>query len=833
MKKILALFFTLSLFATTITGIYIPPEGEKPEGVKISIGKYTSETGKGGFFFINNIPFGTYPLRVKGREFGKLNVKGKILRLWIDGVEGNFYITRNFPALPPKTIKKENYSLKDDMEFSHALQVYRRSISFQCLTEQESFLEDLRLPSYGLFPYGLTGDLKIRVNYPGTEVKVQENIPPRPSSRITLVYGKSLQENLSRALSFPYLEGETGFYRGEYGGFISFSYRDENFSNPEGQRIEERREFASLFFRGIRGFLQYGKTQYTRLRERPYFSPSSARNGDLKTRGYGLNFSWKGLSFSLGNFSWERNLTPQNSSPYFLFDEVFLSREKTNYSESIKKRIISVNSSLLFYSSSFLGINNTFFLGGEFFLREVQGNRDFPAELSLYGGKPGFLYLRTPDLFHYKNYSAGLSFSDTITSGNVNIYFSAGYRAQWFKALTSESQDREFSGISVEGVKIPSLTSKIFHLFAARAGISYDPFKNGFLIVRIYGSFREIPIPESLIYRVSSSMSYGKYLWQDDGDLLPEEGEFSPLYQYIAQASLKDAPLYASSLGPSRFYRMGAGVSSDLPLGLSADLDIFYVNTTLPIVDIPLVWKGGQWKLVSWGDWEEGGQFPMQYGGQKWFQMEEGKYFNGYFETLNLESVERSWKEMSLRLRKSGKISFVLQVNIRSSLFSINEKLYPLDPGNLNFTINQPWGSYPNGKYRSPLLSSRWGFYFSLSWTPGPWKFMASLRARDGFIVPVYYLDTSQLRAGLYDYPQGLAAPLSEFRLPTFWRVDLNAGREFSLKYFKAYAFVRINNLLNSMVPAEECENVLSPHFLSPRWYYPPRQVLLGIILSK
>lgn len=833
MKRIWALFFTLSLFATTITGIYIPPEGEKPEGVKISIGKYSFKTGRGGFFFRSGVPTGTYPLRVKGKDFGKINVRGEILRLWIDGVEGIFYITRNFPSLPPQTVKKEEYYLKDDLELSPALQAYQGSLHFQGLTEQEFFLQGLRIPSLSSIPYALTRDLKIEVGYPGAEVKVKEEIPPRPSSRMALIYGNSSKENLARALSFPYMEGEIGIYRGDYGGFVSFSYGSENFSSPDEQKIEQRRGFASLFFRGIRVFLQEGKDVYTKLRERPYFSPSSSRNGEGKDRGYGLNLSWKGLSLSLGNFSWERNLSPETHSPYFIFDEVLRNKQKTNYSEFLKKKVFSFNSSLLFYSSSFLGLNNTFFLGGEFFLREVQGNRDFPAELSLYDGKPGFLYLKTPDIFRYRNYSAGISFSDTITSGNVNIYFSAGYRAQWFKTSSSKSQDREFSGISVEGIEVPSFTSKVFHIFATGAGISYDPFRNGFLIIRIYGSYRGTPIPESLIHRISSSMSYGKYLWQDDGDLLPEEGEFSPLYQYVAQASLKDVPLYASSLGPSRFYRLGAGVSSDLPLGLSADFDLFYTKTTLPIVDIPLVWKDGQWKLVSWGDWEEGGEFPMQYGGQKWFQLEEGKYFNGYYETLNLESVERSWKEMSLRLRRSGKISFVFQVNIRSSLFFINEKIYPLDPGNLNFTINQPWGPYPNGQYRSPLLASRWGIYFSLSWAPKQWNFRATFRARDGFVVPVYYLDTSQLRAGLYDYPMGLAAPLSEFRLPTFWRLDLNAGREFSLGYFKAHAFVRITNLLNSMAPAEEYENALSPDFLSPRWYYPPRQILLGIILSK
>ena len=191
MKRIWALFFTLSLFATTITGIYIPPEGENPEGVKISIGKYSFKTGRGGFFFRSGVPTGTYPFRVKGKDFGKINVRGEILRLWIDGVEGIFYITRNFASLPPQTVKKEEYSLKDDLELSPALQAYQGSLHFQGLTEQEFFLQGLRIPSLSPIPYALTGDLKIEVGYPGAEVK-NKGIPPGRERCLHQTQGKTL-----------------------------------------------------------------------------------------------------------------------------------------------------------------------------------------------------------------------------------------------------------------------------------------------------------------------------------------------------------------------------------------------------------------------------------------------------------------------------------------------------------------------------------------------------------------------------------------------------------------------------------------------------------------
>ncbi len=837
MKKtlpvIFLLLFSLILPATTIMGIYIPPQGEKPDGVLIFIGKFSTKTNNGGFFFINGLPPGNYILKVKGQSYGKIRVKGEILRIWVDGVERAFYITRNFPTPPEEKITKQSYSLKDDLENYPALQYYQGEISFQGLTRQEFFLSRNRATSPNPIPYTLGKAVEIKVGYPAAEVKVVEGPSLRPSSRIIFLYGKTPERERARSLSFPYAEGNLALYRGNYGGFVSLAYRDENYSNPENQSIKETIGFVSLQAQGFRGFFQNRRVDYKNLRDRPYFPLSSSRNGNLKERGYGLSFSWGGFSASLSDFSCTKELNPTQPSPYFLFDEVLFLKENSNFQEKVTRHIISVNSSLLFYTSSFLGLNNTFFLGGEFFIKEVKGRRSPHAEVSLYNGKPGFLYLRTEDLFHYKNYSAGLTLSDTITSGNVNLFFSAGYRAEWFKAISSQGEGVQFLDLAQQGAAVPDFKSKIFHMIAFAGGLSYDPFRNGFLIVRVYGSFRSIPVPESLSYRASSTLSYGKYLWEDDGDLIPEEGEFSPLYNYAAQASLKAPSLYPPGLGPSRFYRLGGGISSDLPMGLSADLDFFYVKTTLPVVDIPLIWKDGKWNLVSWGDWEEGGQFPMQYGGQKWFALEEGKYFNGYYQSLNLISVERSWKEFVLSLRKSGKISFAFQLNIRSNLFSINQNLYPLDPGNLHFTVTQPYGPSPNGPYRSPVLSSRWGVLFSISWRPDDWTLNATFRARDGYILPVYYIDTSTLRAGLYDYPQGLAAPFSEFRLPTFWRLDLNLTKEFNLRWFTARTFIRITNILNSRIPSEEMEDVLIQDFLSPRWYYPPRGIILGIILTR
>ncbi len=829
MKRLAFFLITVGVFAATITGLYLPPEGRSAKGVKISIGDISFKTEKGGFFFVNGIKEGVYSLKVEGKTYGELRVSGDFVRLWIDGVDEVFYVTRNVPEISRAELEGKNYFLEEALFLSPDLSYYRGNLFFQGLSQVEIVACSAYSP-YQIFPYSQVKSAQVSVAYPRASIRIVEKPMELPGLRITSFLLKTSHEDRADSYSIsPYVDAGFGYGSKNLGGYISALSEDRSFSSPEEQTIRKKALYFSLSAYGLRGFYHYGREAYENLRERPYYSLSSAWQGESKESGFGVGLSRRGFSLTAASFNWKRELEPVASSQYFLFDDVTLFKGYGNYRETLEKKILSLNSSVVFHSTSFLGLNNVFAVGAEVLSREVQGNRGWPLELVSFAGEAGFAYLRTPDSFHYRLYTAGLWLSDTIVTGNVNLSFSAGYNAQWFKVFPSSSPDAEIMGLSLEGASVSSFTSKLVHIVGLKAGLSYDPFRNGFLVLRLYGSYRGLPLPESLLYRASSSLSYGKFLWNDDGDLVPEEGEFSTLYTYRAQASLEDVPLYPPGLEPSRFYRFGAGISSDLPLGLSADIDLFFIKNTLPYVEVPFVWKDDKWGLVSWGDWEEGGDFPMEFGGQKWFALEEGKFFNGYYQTLNLISVERSWKEFRLRLKKSGPLSFLIQVNLRSNSFSINENLYPLDPGNLNFLLSQPWGPSTNGFYHSPVLNSRWAVLFSLWWRSRGWSLGGTFRAREGYIVPVYYLDTEPLRPGLYDYPQGLAAPLNQFRLPTWWRLDLHLQKEFSVGGFRVQAFLRALNLLNTRVPMEEWENVLYSDFLSPRWYYPPRQVLLGL----
>ncbi len=833
MRRLAFFVIAAGIFATTITGIYLPPEGRKPEGVKLSLGKVSFKTEKGGFFFVSGVKEGAYSLMVEGRNFGTLRVKGDFLILWVDGVEETFYITRNFPESPGAELEKDAPSLEEALFLSPDLSFYRGTLFFQALSRTEYMLSSASSLS-GAIPYPAVERAEVSVGYPRARVRIWERPALSPGFRLTtFLMGTSREDRAESYSMSPYLEGEVGYRKGGFGGFFSGLLENRDFALPEEQSVRKHSFYLSLFAGGVRGFFLSRGEDYENLRERPYYSPSSSWNGQVRERGFGGSLNAGGFSLTVAEFSRKRNLDPVSPSPYFLFDDVNLIKDGGNYREDLKEELFSLNSSMTFHSSSFLGLNNIFAVGVEVLSREVQGERDWPLELVSFAGEAGFAYLRTSDAFHYRLNTAGVWLSDTIAAGNVNLFFSTGYDLQWFKVYPSSSRNSEIFGLSLEGTSVPSFSSKIIGILGLRGGLSYDPFRNGFLVIRIYGSYRGIPLPESLLYRASSALSYEKFLWNDDGDMLPQEGEFTSLYRYTAQASQKDISLYPPGLGASRFYRIGAGVSSDLPLGLSVDLDLFYIKNTLPYVDIPLVWKDEEWKLVSWGDWEEGGNFPMEFGGQKWFGLREGVFFNGYYQTLNLISVERSWKEMRFRLKKSGTLSFLFQFNLRSNYFTINQNLYPLDPGNLNFLLSRSWGPSPNGFYHSPILNSRWSVLFNMAWSGGGWTLGGVFRARDGYMIPVNYVDTETLRPGLYDHPRGLAAPLGEFKLPTWWRVDAYLQREFSLGGFRAAVFLRALNLFNTRIPAEEWENVLQPEFLSPRWYYPPRQVILGLRITK
>jgi len=842
--KFLSLILAIyPLFSATVVGIYLPKEGGKAVGVKINLGKFQTETKKGGIFWFRNIPRGEYIIYVKGEETGKVKVNRENVELWIDEEEGQIYLTGSREFFRKEKAFKGKREVKDELLLNPGIEGYGEKLTLSLFPPNgryyvkgtKTFLDVL-----DFFPYSSVENLSVGRGFPAGQVKFalySERAERALSFSAGAYFLKSEKRESSMNLKpSSDFDAVLGLKKGNLNFYLSVQRRDEKFRSPENESRSYKKFYLSGEFPYGEAFILWGRENFDNLRDSVGEPLERGWNGKRDYRLYGLNLSYKSLSLSTSYSSLKNNLEPNSTAPSF-YDSSEYSHKGGNFKEDYSSSMFHIKFSSLPYSGSFLRTNNFFNFGGEFSKRNLRRKREFPLGFLSFEGTPSFAVLRTNDTADYSLYKSSLWIIDTITSGNINFNFSVGYEGEWFTVNPSSAPAVNFPYSSEGGIpeiNIESPPTKSLHLFSGKAGLSYDAFRNGYLVVRLYSAFRMAPLPIYVVKKAASTSAYTKYQWMDDGDGIPEDGEFKFLFTHMPQSLVDGAKLYSDYLEPQRYYELGAGISSSLPLGVSIDVDFLYRQTTRPFSEFWYVKDKEGWGLFTGGDWEKGGNFPNQYGGMGWYQLTDGKCFYGYTQTTNRNNYETGYKELRIDLRKSGRLGMRSELVLRSFKLNMDPTLSPFDPGNVLFTRGFPYGYPVNGEYLSPYLNSRWAFLFQMNWSPREDLMVYSLfKANDGYIIPAYYIDTSALRNGIYDYPRGYVAPLGEFRLPIQWRIDAGAEKVLNFRKFKLEISLYVMNLTNNKAALEEYEDAALPVFLQPRIFNEPRFFRIGLKIRR
>lgn len=842
MKWIAFFLSFIPMLATTIVGYYVPGEGEKPQGIRIVIGKYEATTNREGVFWFRNIPPGKYTVLVGKEKYGEIRVEGRELGMWIYPMEKEIYLSRNREFFRKDKALRSRRDLRESLFLAGNVDGYGGKLSYSLFKPgARYYISGVRtFPDVVDFaPYSSVESEAVEHGRIG---KITVYVSPARSNSNGFELGGFFFTSSSRKGSLSFgpsedMELNLSLGTGGYRIYMGAQRRNEDYSFPEGKtdkysRVYVRGKFplGEIFFLG-------GREDFEGLRDRVNDPVESSWSGRRDYWSLGMNFSYKSLSLSAGHSYLKRALNPYSFESSF-YDSTYDKWWGGVYKGEEKSAIHYLKFSTRLYTHSFLATNNFVYFGGYFTQRNVKKAREYPVQFLYYHGEPSFALLRSAENMDYSLYRAGLWIEDSLTSGNINFNGGIGYEAEWFSVSPVSAPSAEFP-YSPEGVipetKIENAARKTLHVFSARGGLSYDPFRNGFLVLRLYSAFRMVPFPVSAVEKVASTLGYSKYMWNDDGDGTPEDGEFSYLFTHLPISTVEGLSPIAYYVEPERNYDFGIGISSDLPLGLSLDVDFLYrLNTRLYSEFWYIKRLVTGWGIFGSSDWYEQGNFPAQYGGLPWYSLVRDEYFWGYTQTTNRNNYDRRYSEWRFNLRKSGRFSFRTEFVLKNLSLKMDPSLSPFDPTNVPFTYNDPYGYAIRGDYLSPYLNSRWSFLFNSSWMIKPGLSLSFLfRARDGYIIPAYYIDTSQLRPGLYDYPQGLVAKMGEFRLPTWWRVDARVSKVFNLEKFRVELSIYVYNLTNNKIAIEAYEDATLPEFLNGRVFNEPRCFMFGIKIRR
>ncbi|GEM_PF-2226269 len=843
MRWIAFLLSFIPMLATTIVGNYVPGEGGKIQGIRIVIGKYEAKTNGEGVFWFRNIPPGKYPVFVESEKYGEIKIEGKELGMWIYPLEKEVYLSRSREFFRRENAIRSRRDLRESLYLAGNVDGYGEKFTYSLFRPGARYyfsgirtFEDV----VDFSPYSSISSETIEHS---TRIgKINVSITPETVGYSGFELGgfflaSSRREN---AISFDPsrdLELKMSAGTGNYRIYLAAQRRNENFSFPRERSSKFSRVYVRGQFPAGEIFFLGGREEFSGLRERVNDPLQSSWSGKRDFRSFGGNFAYKSLTLSAGHSTIKREMSPYSFESSF-YDATRDLGWGGNYKGEEKSSLDYVNLSSRFYTHSFLATNNFVFFGAHFTKSNITKSREYPLHFVYYHDVPSFAFLKSQENMDYSLYRAGLWIEDALTSGNINFTGGIGYEAEWFSVNPSSAPSAEFpysSEGTIPAVKIENAQTKTLHVFSARGGLSYDPFRNGFLVIRLYSAFRMVPFPVSAVEKIATTGGYSKYLWNDDGDGVPEEGEFSFLFTHLPITTVEGLNPIAYYVEPERNYDFGVGISSDLPLGLSLDVDFLYRLNTRLYSEFWYVHRlQTGWGIFSSSDWISRGNFPAQYGGLPWYSMVRDEYFWGYTQTTNRNNYDRRYAEWRIDLKKSGRFSFRTEFVYKKLSLKMNPSLSPFDPTNVPFIYNYTYGYAIRGDYLSPYLNSRWSFLFNARWRiRSDLSVFYLFRARDGYIIPAYYIDTTQLRPGIYDYPQGFVAKLGEFRLPTWWRMDAGVSKLFKLDRFNIELSMYVYNITNNKIAVEAYEDATIPEFLSGRVFNQPRYFMFGIKIRR
>ena len=646
-------------------------------------------------------------------------------------------------------------------------------------------------------------------------------------------------------LALPLLKDKLWFWTG-----ASFIKKEKLFSHK--RKFTEKNLFAKLNgnFNGfsLELFYQQDREDGKGLfRENGYFDDKSALfEGKDRSRLFAaraklsLSRSYSlYLKGSLLNVQKER--TPSGRLPYAVYDSFLNSYRGTNYTLSEEKKIPYFSTSLVFQGEGVFNAFHDLQLGLVYREKQIFSQKDFyPYLLEVYNSTPVYTYLYRKAVEDYSIRKMSLVLSDNIVFRKTSLFLGLRTERQWISSHPVQAPATDVAWAGEHNLPAISLTEResnfTWYTFSPRFSLSLALVEDGSLVLRFAGGMYTSSLPDYLGSRLASTFGFVRFLWNDlngDKDVQQEEVTFSQKYD---PAGKDPSLLFDSKLSAPRTYEFLTEIALQPSENFLFNLTFYYRSLNNFLWEKPYVIdKENKERLIKMEDWEKGGYAPSWYGKSSWWQLKEGISLAEYGQITNRPYYRENIKGFEVSFTKRGKKLFLSgSFSYLSWKADYRENLAVLDPSNHfpnDFYNNRPAFFLIEGS--RVYVNSRWNGKLSVFYKL-PWgvDLSALVFARDGFILPAYFIDFSITRRGYNDHPFFLAMPVATFRLPTYWSLNLRAQKEFTTGAGTLRLFIDAFNITDNRIALEKVADVSSPDFGKVLLWAPPRTLRIGLIFA-
>jgi hypothetical protein len=406
------------------------------------------------------------------------------------------------------------------------------------------------------------------------------------------------------------------------------------------------------------------------------------------------------------------------------------------------------------------------------------------------------------DDYYSKRYSAYIG--DTITAGRLTV--NLGLRYDWRKAYINANDvganpliPAQLPGIAFEGLEAPFAWSD----FSPRTGFTYDLTNDGKTLLRgtfnmyagIMGNWMALDLNPLGTARID-------YFWTDDGDGLVAVGELTdyPL-----------TPRYWSGVDPLNptLTVSNNSMASDLSAPKTWEAVVGFERELLPDFSVTVQGVYRKYTNFRWDNYQTG-EVPVWTATDSVVDPWTGDTFPIYTADISnpvgrhtenrTDNYFRDYKggDIILTKRLSNKWMMNASFTVNFTQQKWDDSLYPFDPTNSWAFNGEYYSQSTGGSGKTDIwVGSRWQFKMTgMYQLPHGFNVSGFLDAREGFIIP-YFTDGIDRGSG-WGWQDPDVSRFGEFRLPTFWKLDLRIEKVFSMGSWGNLSFIAdIFNVFN------------------------------------
>lgn len=403
------------------------------------------------------------------------------------------------------------------------------------------------------------------------------------------------------------------------------------------------------------------------------------------------------------------------------------------------------------------------------------------------------------DSINYKRLTILLGLRYDIQTGGVNDLTVPGTNVDWageynMPSVSVKAQDLNFS----------------WKIFSPRIGLIYDFTGAGKTLAKFhFGLYGEHFNPD-FCYDLASTYGYVRFSWDDkngDGFASSDEVSYYRTYDYFNQTDPAD--VYDDNLTSPKTMEFTAGLEHELFADFAVGVNFLYRKRYNFYTSQSYIDDNGTIRLPTPDDWEIGGYMPAEYGGYAWWQYKPGietttipwnttrpDYYQRYF------GVDITFKKRltaDSRWMVNGSFTWQKWTRHYPSRFSYGGNHNPTDHEPVELMDGYPMGFISGSSGATDAsMNPRWmlklGFMAQL---PLKINFSGTFVARDGYILPEYYVDRS-VETSTGDNPSTYTAPYGTYRLNTHYLMNLRVERGFPIGFAKLIFSIDCFNVFNT-----------------------------------